>query len=108
MTSPYYESVRQAVRNQYGDAVQFGTFTDPDGVPAVTADVLHEVDVFVVTGMSVTLTPEEICLLDAFVAAGGAVLSFRNEWSSTLILAAELGTFGGSGYTGEEGSTTPA
>jgi hypothetical protein len=107
VTSPYYESVRQAVRDQYGDAVQFGTLTDPAGVPAVTADVLRGVDIFVVTGMSVTLAPEEVCLLDAFVEAGGAVLSFRNEWSSTLILGADLGTFGGSGYAGVVDASSP-
>jgi hypothetical protein len=107
VNSPYYAAVRQAVTNEYGDAVQFGTPADPGGVAAVTADVLQEVDIFVVTGMSVTLMPEEVCLLDAFVEAGGAVLSFRNEWSSNLILGAELGTFGGSGYAGVVDASSP-
>jgi hypothetical protein len=69
-------------------------------VSVVTADALREADVFVVTGMDVTLSAEEVCLLDTFVARGGAVLSFRNEWTSATLLGSELGA------TGETGQAT--
>ena len=97
VTSPYYESIRQAVRARYGGAVVFGSPSWPDGVSAITAGVLAESDIFVITGTNVGLTSEEVCLLDAFVEQGGAVLSFRNEWMARTILSTEPGSFGGSG-----------
>lgn len=107
VTSPYYSSVRQAVASRYGTAVAFGTPSAPGGVPRITAAALEGVDIFVVTGMNLGLTAEETCLLDAFVANGGAVFSFRNEWMPPTVLGTRLGNFGGTGTAGVMDATHP-
>jgi len=107
VTSPYFEDVRAAVTSRYGDAVVFGTPSWPSGVPAVTAEVLEEADIFVVTGATVILSQEEACLLDTFVEHGGAVLSFRNEWTLPTLLGVELGTFAGRGSASVVDWTSP-
>ncbi|MFQ5670941.1 MAG: putative metal-binding motif-containing protein [Acidobacteriota bacterium] len=99
-TSPFFSSVREAVDAEYGSAVRFGTPQQPDGVPAVTVEVLRGVAIFVVTGMGVALSPEEACLLRVFVQEGGGVLSFRNEWTAPPALGAQLRDFGGTGFGG--------
>ncbi len=107
VTSPYFSAVRQAVTSRYGGAVVFGTPEAPGGVSRITAEVLAGVDIFVVTGMNLGLTPEENCLLDAFVANGGAVFSFRNEWMPPTVLGTQLGSFGGTGNAGVVDASHP-
>ena len=107
VTSPLYSSVRDAMLAAYGGAVVVGSPTWPDGVPQVTREVLAETDIFVVTGMNVALSPEEACLLDAFVAQGGAVLSFRNEWTPPTLLATGAGVFDGTGFAAIADGASP-
>jgi hypothetical protein len=98
VTSPYYADIRKGLVNLMGPEVSFGTPDHPAGVHEITAESLSAADIFVVTGMNLALSEEEVCLLDAFVAGGGAVLSFRNEWMPDRLMGTTLADFGGTGY----------
>ena len=98
VTSPYYADVRQGLLDLMGPEVSFGTPGNPEGVHEITAETLAAADIFVVTGMNLALSEAEVCLLDAFVAGGGAVLSFRNEWMPDRLMDTTLADFGGTGF----------
>lgn len=98
VTSPYYATARQALADRMGPQVSFGTPGHPEGIYEITAEALADADIFVVTGMNLSLAEEEICLLDAFVAGGGAVLAFRNEWMPRRLMETTLADFGGTGF----------
>jgi hypothetical protein len=98
VTSPYYADVRQGLMEFMGPQVSFGTPDNSEGIYEITAEALAATDIFVVTGMNLALSEEELCLLDTFVAGGGAVLSFRNEWMPSRLMETTLADFGGTGF----------
>ena len=107
ITSPYYATVRQSLVERMGPQVSFGTPGHPEGVYEITAEALAAADIFVVTGMNLSLAEEELCLLDAYVAGGGAVLSFRNEWMPRRLMETTLADFGGTGFAQVVDLTSP-
>ncbi len=107
VTSPLYANVRDTMLAAYGGSVVVGSTAFPQGVPAVTRDVLEGTDIFVVTGMTVSLSEEEACLLQAFVENGGAVLSFRNEWTPPALMGAGIGVFDGTGFAAIANAASP-
>lgn len=107
ITSPYYATARQSLVERMGSQVSFGTPGHPDGVYEITAEALAAADIFVVTGMNLSLAEEELCLLDAYVAGGGAVLSFRNEWMPRRLMETTLADFGGTGFAQVVDLTSP-